>query len=108
MPSREEYDEGLGNLAKAGRKVDFIVSHCAPAHVQDIVTDGLYKHDNLTLYLESQSQTVSFEKWFLAITMITGMCWISMSCCMSRSYGLFRPWLLLAASLTVSVTEAFV
>ena len=57
-------DEGLGNLAKAGRKVDFIVSHCAPAHVQDIVTDGLYKHDNLTLYLESQSQTVSFEKWF--------------------------------------------
>ena len=32
----EEYDEGLGNLAKAGRKVDFIVSHCAPAHVQDI------------------------------------------------------------------------
>lgn len=64
MPSREEYDEGLGNLARAGRKVDFIVSHCAPAHVQDIVTDGLYKHDNLTLYLESQSQTVSFEKWF--------------------------------------------
>lgn len=64
MPSGEEYEEGLRNLERAGKKVDFIVSHCAPSHVQDIVSDGLYMEDDLTHYLDLQSQTVSFGKWF--------------------------------------------
>lgn len=64
MPSEEEYNEGLRNLARAGDRVDFVVSHCAPARVQDIVSEGLYKQDDLTFYLELQSQTVSFTKWF--------------------------------------------
>ena len=40
--------------------VDFVVSHCAPAYVQNIVSYGLYKQDGLTIYLDLQSRDVSF------------------------------------------------
>ncbi len=57
---RRSINEGLRNLERAGGRVDFVVSHCAPAYVQNIVSYGLYKQDGLTIYLDLQSRAVSF------------------------------------------------
>ncbi|NSJ53468.1 hypothetical protein [Enterocloster clostridioformis] len=57
---RRSINEGLRNLERADGRVDFVVSHCAPAYVQNIVSYGLYKQDGLTIYLDLQSRDVSF------------------------------------------------
>lgn len=63
MPSRAEMDEGIDNLDAVGNKVDYILSHCAPASVQQLLAYW-YEQDSLTRYLELVRQTVDFEHWF--------------------------------------------
>lgn len=53
LPSEEEMEEGLRNLEAVGGNVDVVISHCAPTSVQDILSGGLYRHDILTDYLET-------------------------------------------------------
>ena len=43
MPSDEEMDEGIRNLALHDNKIDFIVSHCCAASTQALIGGGMYK-----------------------------------------------------------------
>ena len=62
LPTQEEMDRGIAELAKHGNKVDFIVSHCGPQSV--ISAAGYYDRDVLTMYLNTIAETVDFKKWF--------------------------------------------
>lgn len=63
LPSEEEIQRGLDNLKENNNKVDFIISHCAPQSIADIVGCGLYQEDILTDYFEKIKNTVNFTKW---------------------------------------------
>src|SRR5699024_1086446 len=43
LPSDAEYQEAEQNLAACGGKVDWILSHCAPSSLVDLLGDGLYQ-----------------------------------------------------------------
>lgn len=64
LPSDEEMEEGRRNLALHGNEVDYIVSHCCASSTQALISDGMYKPDILTAYLEEVRQTVKYKKWF--------------------------------------------
>ena len=64
LPSDEEMEEGRRNLLKNGNKVDFVVTHCCSSSTVALLSQGLYKPDMLTDYLEEIRQKVSFKKWF--------------------------------------------
>lgn len=64
LPSDEEMEEGRRNLALNGNEVDYIVSHCCASSTQELISDGMYKPDILTTYLEEVRQTIEYKKWF--------------------------------------------
>lgn len=64
LPSEEEMQEGIENLAAHDNKVDFIVTHCCVSSTQTLLGGGLYKTDILTEYHEKIRQNTSFKKWF--------------------------------------------
>ena len=64
LPCGEEYAEAEKNLDACGRKVDYIITHCAPTSLADVIGRGFYKADALTDFLETVYQTCTFEKWF--------------------------------------------
>ena len=57
-------EEGRKNLALHGNEVDYIVSHCCASSTQALISDGMFKPDILTSYLEEVRQTVKYKKWF--------------------------------------------
>lgn len=63
IPSAEEMNRGIENLKKNNNKVDFIISHCAPQSIAEVVGCGFYDSDKLTRYFDKINNTVSFEKW---------------------------------------------
>ena len=64
MPSRAEMEEGLRNLEAAGNAADYIVTHCAPTGIQNILLNGEYVPDSLTDYFERLRKTIRFRNWF--------------------------------------------
>ena len=64
MPSRAEMEEGLRNLEAAGNAADYIVTHCAPTGIQNILSNGEYVLDSLTDYFERLRKTIRFRNWF--------------------------------------------
>lgn len=64
LPSEEEMQEGIENLAAHDNKVDFIVTHCCASSTQILLGGGLYKTDILTEYHEKIRQNTNFKKWF--------------------------------------------
>ena len=64
MPCAREMIEGKENLAKHNNKVDFIITHCCASSTQALFSQGLYKPDELTAYLEEVKQSTEFKKWF--------------------------------------------
>ncbi|MBR1659836.1 MAG: metallophosphoesterase [Oscillospiraceae bacterium] len=64
LPSAEEYAEARQNLNRAGRRVDYILTHCAPDSIQDRLGGGRYRSDELTRFLEEVKRGVSFRRWF--------------------------------------------
>lgn len=64
LPSAEEYETARANLKQAGYKVDYIVTHCAPDEIVDIIGRGMYSHDALTAFLEEVRTAVDFKRWF--------------------------------------------
>ena len=63
LPSEEEYAEARRNLEKAGWKVDYIITHCAPDSIEDLLDNGSYFHDDLTRFLEEVRQKTQFHAW---------------------------------------------
>ena len=64
IPSREEMDEGVRNLERVGWKVDAVLTHCAPTHINNRFGRLYYPENALTDYLEDISKRLSFRKWF--------------------------------------------
>lgn len=64
LPSQEEMQRGIDNLAKCGNKVDFIISHCCPQQIALLFSQGLYQPDILTHYFDEVLEKVKFNRWF--------------------------------------------
>ncbi len=64
LPSAQEYVEGERNLDAYGRQVDFIISHCGPSSVLDIIGGGMYQHDKLTDCFDTLKDSCRFQYWF--------------------------------------------
>ena len=64
LPSDEEYETARRNLDACGWKIDWIISHCCPSGIADIIGGGLYQHDRLTDFFEEISERCQFDYWF--------------------------------------------
>lgn len=64
LPSAEECAEGLQNIEKCGGEVDYVVTHCAPTKVQEMIGRKLFKPDRLTDYLQDVDEKLKYKKWF--------------------------------------------
>jgi len=64
LPDDAEYETARKNLDACGWKVDYIISHCCPSSVVDIIGGGLYQHDRLTDFFEEISKRCDFDYWF--------------------------------------------
>lgn len=64
LPTQEEMDYGLKNLKKHKNEVDFIVTHCAPNHINSYFSSHFYKPNILTKYFGDISKSIWFKKWF--------------------------------------------
>ena len=65
MPSEKEYAEAQKNLDACGRKVDYIITHCAPNRVVKKLNPD-YTFDRLTTFLETVRQKAKFHYWLFA------------------------------------------
>ena len=64
LPDDTDYDEAERNLNRCGRQVDYMVSHCCPSSLVDILGQGQYQHDRLTDYFETLKDNCQFRYWF--------------------------------------------
>ena len=64
MPGEGEYRHAEDTLNAHDRKVDFILTHCAPTSVQNALSKGMYQPDALTDYLEQVKGSCQFQYWF--------------------------------------------
>ena len=64
LPNDEEYEEARANLQACGWKVDYIVSHCCPSSIADIIGGGMFQHDRLTEFFEEVKNRCEFDYWF--------------------------------------------
>lgn len=63
LPIEEEMENGTTNLEKVDYKVDYIISHCCPTSIQNLI-NPTYKKDLLTEYLQQISEKCTFKKWY--------------------------------------------
>jgi len=64
LPNESEMQNGLNNLAKHNNEVDYVITHCAPQSIVSTFSQGLYKPDVLTKYLNDILENTKFSKWF--------------------------------------------
>lgn len=65
LPSEEEMREGVLNLEKHHYQVDYIMTHCAPTSIQELMKKKKRNPDILTDYLEEQVfRKAEYENWF--------------------------------------------
>lgn len=64
LPNDDEYREARANLDTSGWRVDYVVTHCCPSSVQDIISGGLYQPDPLTDFFEELKNRLDFQYWF--------------------------------------------
>lgn len=62
IPSAEEYENARKNLEKNGRKVDYIITHCAPGFINSGIFH--YENDGINDFLDEISNKIDFKKWF--------------------------------------------
>ena len=64
MPSLEEMEEGLLNLALYAYDVDYIISHCCPGELLELIHPDLKEENELTLYFDTLKKGCSYKKWY--------------------------------------------
>ena len=64
MPSDIEYARAVKTLEANNWQVDYIITHCCPSSISDILGAGHYQPDRLTNFLETVKQRVEFKEWF--------------------------------------------
>ncbi len=63
LPSIQELNHGIEVLRAHDLKVDYIITHCAPRNIQEILAHW-YENDGLTSFLNLVLQDVEFKRWF--------------------------------------------
>ncbi len=63
MPSDKEYIRGILSLNDYHKNVDYIISHCCPQSIADIIGRGFYDGDSLTKYFDEIAKATTFSKW---------------------------------------------
>ena len=63
LPTCEEIKRAQKVLETQGMQVDFVITHCAPSSVQDMVKQG-YDKNILTDFFEQLKNTLTYKKWF--------------------------------------------
>ena len=63
LPSERELDYAKTNLEAVGWKVDYIVTHCAPTSIQQIINSS-FETDKLTNFFEILKEKATYKKWF--------------------------------------------
>lgn len=63
MPSYEECNEALDNLAKYNNKVDYIITHAAPDNILYQINPSFIQ-DNLTHFLYEIEKNIEFKHWY--------------------------------------------
>lgn len=64
LPNDAEYQEAEANVEQTGWNVDYIITHCCPTSIVDIIGDGLYQHDRLTDFFETLAKRCQFKHWY--------------------------------------------
>ena len=64
LPSDEEYKAARQSLKVCNWKVDWIISHCCPSTIADIIGGGMYQHDSLTDFFEEVKGRCEFDYRF--------------------------------------------
>ena len=63
LPSKTEYEEARHSLERIQYEVDYVITHCAPSSIVDILGNGGYVHDHLTGFLEEVKERGKFHYW---------------------------------------------
>ena len=63
MPSEEDFANADKNLNACGRKVDLVITHCAPSSAQYRLNRE-FRPDRATEFLQYVCDTIGFEHWF--------------------------------------------
>lgn len=68
LPSEAEIAEGRDNLLARDRKVDIVISHCAPTEIQRRIAarldDHSYSENRLTAFLQWVWDECTFQNWY--------------------------------------------
>ena len=68
LPSNEELDNAWANICAAGKKLDIIISHCAPTKIQNYIIKRLgnntYTQNRLTDFLQRVYDNCQFQSWY--------------------------------------------
>lgn len=64
MPSLEEIEEGMENLSKYNNEVDYIISHCCPGELHELIQPGMEEWNELTLYFDTLKKMCRYKKWY--------------------------------------------
>ena len=64
MPNTTEKMHGMQILKKHDNKVDFIITHDCPASTLALFGHGMYKPDELNMYLEEIRANTEYRRWF--------------------------------------------
>ena len=63
LPDKSEYEEARHSLESIHYEMDYVITHCAPNSIVDILGDGGYVHDHLTDFLEEVKKRARFHYW---------------------------------------------
>lgn len=63
LPCDKEYETAIRNLDLCGWKTDYIITHCCPTSIADILGNGTYRPDQLTGFLETVKNHCDFGHW---------------------------------------------
>ncbi len=64
MPTEEEMDAGMENLAKHGYQVDYILTHAAPEDTMSMFHPYHPEEARLNVYLEVVREKVRYDHWY--------------------------------------------
>lgn len=64
LPDESEFQHAEDTLKKFDYSVDYVITHCAPQSVVNMLADSEYKPDKLTEYFDDLAGRMKFKLWF--------------------------------------------
>lgn len=73
LPSKEEMDEGIANLAKHNNSVDYILTHCPYTSLLAQIGNGMYQSDFLPIICKTSTKRSNTIVGALDICILTNL-----------------------------------